>query len=71
MMVKVQDFLLKEENVAEFAVANFVELENLLSEANKHLRARMRILAHHRSRFIEVWTGDGRLLIARYTPTEN
>lgn len=71
MLVKVEDFLLKEVHVTEFAVANFVQLEHHLKEANEHFSPPMRILAHHRSRFIEVWSGDGQLLVARYTPSEN
>ncbi len=71
MLVKVEDFLLKEERVAEFAVANFIELERQLRKANEHMPVPTRILAHRRSRFIEVWSSDGQLLMARYTPSEN
>lgn len=71
MLVKVEDFLLNEVHVTDFSVANFVALEEQLKSANAHLDSPLRILAHHRSRFIEVWSGDGQLLMARYTPTEN
>ncbi len=71
MLVKVEDFLLKEVQMVEFAVANFVQLEHHLKQANQHFSVPMRILAHHRSRFIEVWSNDGQLLVARYTPSDN
>ena len=71
MMVKVDDYISNKVLVTEFAVANFVELEHQLVEANKHLDCPLRILAHHRSRFIEVWSGDGQALMARYTPIGN
>ncbi|HMJ89777.1 MAG TPA: hypothetical protein VK530_08165 [Candidatus Acidoferrum sp.] len=71
MNVKIEDFLSREVRHEKFAVANFVQLAHQLESANKHLSIPVRILAHHRSRFIEVWSSDGQLLIARYTPCEN
>lgn len=70
MMVKIEDFLSKETQVRDFAVANLLELEQQLIQASERCAERLRILAYHRSRFVELWTHDGQLL-ARYTPTEN
>jgi hypothetical protein len=71
MLVKVEDLLLHETRWLEFAVSNFTQLVEQLEQAGDGMPVPLRVLGYPRSRFIEVWAGNGELLMARYTPTEN